>query len=1390
MQAGIAVAQSGPAGQSVGMHWYADPHEWLDQNAYCGVHPRSAGLCPNCVAVGVAHIAAEDLTGVPTTLPGGKPPPLTAAHHLYARDHGFKFKYSQLPHCDKCASHSKACLDCQKAVKDANDVREALLAARRQTLVPEDDADEGGSLPERMPDDQSELERIRTRIKDIIDKLIKECDIGHDNGIDKRFLSMLHERIGVFCDEFRAGGAAKLPPELHMEIELDPAVKPRRASLFRQGAYLQAEWDKTINNYRRINIIAELHAKAPWMHQAFFTKQHGAYRFVVNYKPGINKATIPSPATLPNFNGLVNYMQGAQFFTKLDLKSAYYQIPLKESSRHLTAFQSPDGKAWCFNVIPLGVRNAPPHFQRIMRYVLGDALHKYCLVALDDIIIYSKTAEEHLAHVNEVLARLEKHALMASISKTSFAVRRVKFLGHWVTAARDSDSPVTVQIDDRAAAKLLDMPQPLSLPALRSFLCLANYFSPHIHNLADITAPLRQMEREANERTRAIDPKKNRHGLVLAQRLQWTPERVVAFQKVKELLARNPVLRTPDYSRPFYLITDASAVAIGAILLQRDPATNQLYAVRYGSKLLSSTQRNYSASERECLAVVHFLKAFREFYGDQKVTLYTDHSALVPIIKASDSSNLRLRRWAVQISDVDLEVFHIKGTENAADALSRLVALGEDLDLYASQRLSGSKDPTLAAPAVLIPEYTVAQLRDEQLKDEELSLAVGYLEDSFDNLSKHEVQRLSLMTRNMAMVDGVLHFRATRERLRHLETTLLLVVPKQLREYVLQIAHGGPTHFGRRRTDRIVLQRYWWPTVHVDVADYVKRCEQCQATQPANSEPPGRLGRYQPVSAPLQRVAMDFIGPVDTVSRTGKQYILTIVDHFTRFAYAVAVKRADSECAARAFVKFCYLYSCPSEIITDQGSHFTSEFIKRVMELLAVRHKFTMVRNPQANGMDERFNGTIQNLLRRAVTGEPLESWSDLVLPCVFAYNTTPHEVTGETPFFLMNGFDPRTPLDGILDTPEHRIRDAYSVDDYRYLLLQQRELIKDVITDATRQAQEQAAARDEERRSDYVFEPGGLVMREVEPATDEIRKFGRRWAGPYRVVDNLNNTTIVIKNIYNSKEEPKLVSPRLLKPFHTPYSDTPDALEAGHYVVERIIDEKTEKRAGKPVKFFRVRWAGFTRRSDSWLPDKEVPDSIKDVWEKAKARLPKNEAAPAISVIPPDAPSPQPPLVTAPTHPTGTNSRSSAPEAPPASESATIPAGNAPQQSPQQVEPAAAQQRAAVSEPVEPPVRQDPATSDSTQPQAIDSRKRHRNRITKPQAARADTVRSAKLLEPPASTSTSSAHTTTPSTVTGPNATRVQPQRTRRPAAQPDFLYAALSEDVVQFQSGGYDAA
>ncbi|WVZ63583.1 hypothetical protein U9M48_013206 [Paspalum notatum var. saurae] len=521
-------------------------------------------------------------------------------------------------------------------------------------------------------------------------------------------------------------------------------------------------------------------SSSSWGCPALFVekKDQGGKRLCVDYQP-LNAVTIQNKYPLPHIDILFDQLGGATVFSKIDLRSGYHQIKVREEDIPKTTFSMWYG-LYEYLVMSFGLTNAPAFFMYLMNSVFMNELDKFVVVFIDDILVYSKNEKEHKEHLRIVLSHLREHKLYAKFSKCAFWLKEVAFLRHILSAKG-------VAIDPSKVEDVLNWNQPQTVTEIRSFLGLAGYYHRFIKDFSRIAKPMTALTQKNSK-------------------FAWSPKCEEAFGTLKKLLTSAPVLAQPDITKPFNVYCDASSSGLGCVLMQEGRV------IAYASSQLRKHEVNYPTHDLELLAVVYALKKWRHYLLGNTCHIYTDHKSLKYIF-TQPVLNMRQRRWLELIKDYNLEVHYHPGKANVvADALS-CKAHCNFIEARPTVRVLCCEIREIEMPTVLEADlYNLVlepTIKDQIIAAQKQDKGMAHIRDGI-NEKKKACFKLD---------KGVLWFKNC------------LVVPKdmKLKKKILDEAHTSmfTLHPGSNKMYQDLKQKFWWTRMKREIAKYVSECDMC-----------------------------------------------------------------------------------------------------------------------------------------------------------------------------------------------------------------------------------------------------------------------------------------------------------------------------------------------------------------------------------------------------------------------------------------------------------------------------------------------------------------------------------------------------------------------------------
>ena len=873
---------------------------------------------------------------------------------------------------------------------------------------------------------------------------------------------------------------------------------------------------------------------------SFFVNVKGKWRLVHDYKD-LNKITRDIHYPLPRTDYIYECMQNKKYFSVLDLKSGYYQFPVTDRASKLLATISPDG-VWKWNGLPLGPKNGPPFFQKVMERILKEGLGIYVLVYIDDIVVFSDNFNDHCEHLHHVLTALKESNLQANINKCKFFLKQFKLLGKIVTPDGIAPDPSLIQ-------SMVDYPRPKSRNHVRSFLALLNYYREHIENFGPLTAPLAELNKDN----------------LIWNADTWKDYHEKCFQDLKKLMLQAPVLAYPDMNKEFHLQTDASLYGAGGILFQFDDKGHRK-VVSYASWLFNEQQRKYSTTERELFAIILAIRKWKPFLGYTKFVAETDHQALTGYMKLDDPHG-KIARWIVELNQFNFELKYIKGTLNAsADALSRCYDRNDSVEIICALEthefvqmfesnqfavrpskilskcfadseleLTAEFDFEFSNSEVTCPNVINYSLPNDmewaeaQRQDPDLMLYFRYIEKK--EVPEEEKLALEVLKKGKNYFiegkEGILFHKSK-------EGMLKKCVPRKFRQLLLEEYHdskwtGG--HLGRDKTIDKIKENFYFKNLYSYVELWVSSCSQCRSIKRNNDRPNIPEGNII-ATRPWQLVSID-LWSSKVLSNSGNLYTLTVIDAFTKYSLAIPIANKEGLTIAKALINsvFC-IFGYPEKLQSDRGTEFINSTLKEICKLAGTAKIATTAYHPQGNGYVERIHQFFKNALTCYIRYDQ-KDWDEVLPHIMLIYNTTIHSsLNGYAPSQVMFGRSLNSPT--IVGSHVNELELGASAYANRIKFVLNR--VQNEVLEAFRTKEAKTALRNLNalRKKEFItYHIGDTVGLRVEKVSDEFKsnKLFPRFQGPYKILRVAQNSKVIyLEDPYGIEVEIPVSANRLIR--------------------------------------------------------------------------------------------------------------------------------------------------------------------------------------------------------------------------------------------------------------------
>ena len=705
-----------------------------------------------------------------------------------------------------------------------------------------------------------------------------------------------------------------------------------------------------------------------WLSPIHVVERDGKLRMTIDMRMA-NQAIMRVRKPIPTVEEVLSDLNGSTYFSKIDLNSAYLQIPLHKDSRDITTFTTHTG-IYRFKRLFFGVTSACEEFQSIIASLLSGI--KGCRNIADDIIVFGKTEEDHDKALVATLRKLQESGLTVNKEKCKLKQTAVEFFGYSV-----SQNGITPLIKD----SLRHIQRPEDRSEVRSYVGTVNFISKFIPNFSSILAPI------SNLLSKDTD-------------FHWGMEQENAFQRILQEIQKPRVLKHFNPNEPTELTTDASPVGLCAVLSQNGAP------VTFVSRKLTDVEKRYSQTEKEALAIVWGCERLHFYLYGVQFTIKSDHKPLTVLYSPSGKPSARIMRWALRLLPYSFTIQHIPGISNPADYFSRKpVENPSAADNSKSFETEGYVNSTIMST---IPgAISLQEVLGESLKDTEMQDLILRIKDGKWSLSP-QLKPFGNVKDELTTKGGLV-LRGSQ-----------LVMPRSLRMRSLELAHSS--HLGLSKTKQYIRNKVWWPSIDSCITQLIRNCGICQSVNPDGKERLEPLRIKAAPSKPFSTVHIDLFGPL----RNGTT-ILGIIDEFSRWPECYILTSTQTKHIINALDKTFARFGTPDSIVivSDNGPQFISWEFKNYMAANGIKGHLVTPCYPQANSSIERFFRTLKKYTK--VCNLSRVDLADKLHDFLSMYRNTPIRATGHTPAEMILRYCPNGKLPQVKIASDKYSQDLFS---------------------------------------------------------------------------------------------------------------------------------------------------------------------------------------------------------------------------------------------------------------------------------------------------------------------------------------------------------------------------
>ena len=809
------------------------------------------------------------------------------------------------------------------------------------------------------------------------------------------------EIIKIFLDNWDAVSISEYDfgktDAISFDINIPKGTTPVRDKVRPLNPHMEADLRRQIDAWLEAEIIEP--SNSPWASAlvACKKKDSNTYRWCVDFR-AVNSLTIKDAYPLSNIESNLHKLSGTVFYSCLDSAGAFHAIPIQEHNRDYTTFTSPFGN-FRFCRLPFGLANAPACYSRLVQMALDRLPRGFALAYIDDIICYSKSLEDHVHHLRQIIEIHVEFGMKLNMKKCKIAQTEVEYLGHLVSKQGVRMIPSYVE-------KILAWPLPKTGKELRSFLGFCGYYRIFIKEFAELTAEMNKMKNKLE--------------------VKWEPNTIEKFERLKACFASQPVRGYPLYNskEPFILDTDYSATGMAAVLSQIQNGKEVFLGCC--TKKCNKAESNYPSVKGEMGALILGLKKFEHILRAKPFIIRTDSKPVEYLNSIKECRGIYMR-WQIYLNSFQFKTVHRAGTKQVnADKLSRVKDLPDDnenlFEIDPNEPMH-DVDNIYSVNAANLPKshhISTTEMAQETLKDVTLSTIFEFIQQ---NTKPDQEQRKGLGSDGISYVNvfeclsiqnGIIYFQEP--IVNGKENSRRMCLPMKMYDQAFMMSHadssGSSGHFGIIKTFEKMKAKFYFPNMFAYVTAKVNNCISC-ITKRSNMPKPNHLQHREMLSYFGQRVYIDCVGPLTPCKFEGKicKHFLTVQDGFTRWLQAYPIPDLKTDTIADVLIKkWICLFGVFEKCHSDNGTNFTSEIFQKVMAGLGITKTFTPIYTPSGNRC-ERAHRILGDVLRSDNRFLP-NMWADKLPAALLAYNSTVNRVTGVTPFQAVFGHNIKLPID------------------------------------------------------------------------------------------------------------------------------------------------------------------------------------------------------------------------------------------------------------------------------------------------------------------------------------------------------------------------------------------